>query len=93
MDKNSRSRIVLDKLEKKYAQSHMQRVFVTDLLHIFFSSTSYFLAKQVQLHYSRKNGRVTRISREVLHELYFFTELLHGRICEIEFAEQFQILS
>jgi len=49
----------------------------------FFSSAPRFLAKQFQLHAlsSRKNGGVVRAPKEVLHELQFFVELLHGGVC------------
>jgi hypothetical protein len=44
---------------------------------------STFLAKQFQHHIlcSRKD-RVVRASKEVLHKLQFFVELLHSKVCE-----------
>jgi hypothetical protein len=58
----------------------------------FFSSALYFLAKQFQLYAlsSRKKGGVVRASQEVLYELQFFVELLHGGVCGAEFVEQCQ---
>jgi len=59
---------------------------------MFFNSAPRFLAKQFQLHAlsSRKNDGVVRASKEVLHELQFFVELLHGRVCGAEFVQQRQ---
>jgi hypothetical protein len=59
---------------------------------MFFNSAPRFLAKQFQLHAlcSRKNGRVVRALKEVLHKLQFFMELLHGGVCRVEFVEQSQ---
>jgi hypothetical protein len=56
----------------------------------FFSSAPHFLAKWFQLHAlcSRKKGGVVRAPKEVLHELQFFVELLHGGVCGAEFMEQ-----
>jgi len=56
----------------------------------FFSSASRFLAKRFQLHGSRKNGGVVRASKDVLHKLQFFMELLYGGVCGAEFVKQFQ---
>jgi hypothetical protein len=58
----------------------------------FFSSAPRFLAKRFQLHAlsSRKKGGVVRASKEVLHKLQFFVELLHGGVYGAEFVEQSQ---
>jgi hypothetical protein len=58
----------------------------------FFSYAPRFLAKWFQLYApsSRKKGGVVKAPKEVLHELQFFIELLHGRVYRAEFVEQSQ---
>jgi len=58
----------------------------------FFQLRSTFFSQTVSAPRTRfkKKGGVVRAPKEVLHELQFFMELLHSRVCGAEFVEQCQ---
>jgi len=67
-------------------------VFGTALLYVFQLRSTFFTQTVLAPHTQfEKKDKVVRASKEILHELQFFIELLYSRVYGAEFVEDSQI--